>query len=130
MSKKLVGAKVKSNGGAFEVTVQMPSGKPFLLKWDEKHNPITVPLQIKYRDDFGKEKVFHENFVKHLLTAGLKIQDGKVVGGERVYPHLELVEEIYQDELPEGLGVPAEVAKPAVSSEPKTQEKKKNEKAV
>ena len=129
MSKKLIGAKIKSTVGDFEVNIPMPSGKPLLLKWTKKNDyTVQVPTQVMFRDDFGKPRVAVENLVKHLLTAGLKIQEGKVVGGERVFPHLEMVEEVYQDDIPEGLGLPVELAKP--SEKPNTQKEKKNEKAV
>jgi len=135
MAKATVGAVLRLanpdvNKG-FETSIFLPnSNKPLVFKWNKENKfEASIPTKITYKDDFGNQKVFRENYAKELLDAyGVGSANAK-------QKLLEFVKKVEKDEFPtdafDTFAAPKEVVeqKEEVTESPKeTKKEKKNEK--
>lgn len=66
----------KGAGSDFVVSTSMPNGKSLVFTWNRANDyTVDVPTEIRYKDDFGAEKVFSENYAQHLLDVYGKFFD-------------------------------------------------------
>jgi len=72
--------------GAEVFKISLPNGKEKSFTFEPNGDGFIceVPTVIKYRDDFGKEKIARENFAQDLLNG---------------YPHLEIVSVDKEEEV-------------------------------
>ena len=71
--------KIKSKVGEHAIATDI-NGKALVIKFEAKNDYIAeVPTEIHFRDDFGKEVLFHRNYAQHLINT---------------YPELEFVGEV------------------------------------